>query len=134
MVVMDWAKQTVQEVERTGREGYSVFAFSPGYARTLVSDPAAPELLVFDAEKQGRGLLTEKLVNRYSGDGTLDDSVGLSGLRSTGTAQFAPGLIGQAFRFDGTNAVEGSGDATCWRARRIGRNRSSRSSIRSAEK
>jgi hypothetical protein len=65
-------------------------------------------------EKQGRGLSTEKLVNHYSGDGTLDDSVGVAPLRAVGTVQFAPGLIGQAFKFDGTGAVEGSGDATCW--------------------
>jgi hypothetical protein len=56
----------------------------------------------------------EKLVNHYSGDGTLDDSVGVSPMKAVGTVQFAPGLIGQAFKFNGTGALEGSGDATCW--------------------
>jgi hypothetical protein len=53
-------------------------------------------------------------VNHYSGDGTLDDSVGVSALKTVGAVQFAPGLIGQAFKFNGTGALEGSGDATCW--------------------
>jgi len=114
LVVMDWARQTVEEIGPVGDQGYSVFAFSPAYARAFLADANATELLVFDMEKQGRGLLTEKLVNHYSGDGTLDDSVGVSRLRVAGTVQFAPGLIGQAFKFFGTGALEGSGDATCW--------------------
>jgi hypothetical protein len=114
LAVMDWGRQTVEESAPVGRQGYSVFAFSPAFARTFVSGPAAAELLVFDMEKPGRGLMTEKLVNHYSGDGTLDDSVGVAQLRADGTVRFAPGLIGQAFQFDGTGAVEGSGDATCW--------------------
>ena len=115
LVVMDWTRQTVEEIAPVGDQGYSVFAFSPAYARTFAaSDTGATELLVFDMEKQGPGLLTEKLVNHYSGDGTLDDSVGVSPLRATGTVQFAPGLIGQAFKFNGTGAVEGFGDAACW--------------------
>jgi hypothetical protein len=65
-------------------------------------------------EKQRSGLLTEKLVNHYSGDGTFQDSVGVSLLKALGTVQFAPGLIGQAFKFNGAGALEGSGDATCW--------------------
>ena len=32
----------------------------------------------------------EKLVNHYSGDGTLDDSVGVSPMKAVGTVQFAP--------------------------------------------
>lgn len=115
LVVMDWARQTVEEVAPAGDPGYSVFAFSPARARTFVaSDGAATELLVIDMEKQGRRLLTEKLVNHYSGDGTLDDSVGVAPLRAAGTVRYAPGLIGQAFQFDGMGALEGSGDATCW--------------------
>lgn len=115
LVVMDWARQTVEEIAPVGDRGYSVFAFSPAYARMFAaSDAGATELLVFDMEKQGRGLLTEKLVNHYSGDGTLEDSVGVSLLRAAGPVQFAPGLIGQAFKFDGTGALEGSGDAACW--------------------
>jgi hypothetical protein len=115
LVVMDWARQTVEEIAPIGDQGYSVFAFSPAFARTFAaSDAGATELLVFDMEKQGRGLSTEKLVNHYSGDGTLNDSVGVSPLKAVGTVQFAPGLIGQAFKFNGTGALEGSGDATCW--------------------
>lgn len=115
LVVMDWARQTVEEIAPIGDQGYSVFAFSPAFARTFAaSDAGATELLVFDMEKHGSGLLTEKLVNHYSGDGTLNDSVGVSPLKAVGTVQFAPGLIGQAFKFNGTGALEGSGDATCW--------------------
>ena len=115
LVVMDWARQTVQEAAPVGHPGYSIFAFSAAYARTFAaSEVGATELLVFDMEKRGSGLSTEKLVNHYSGDGTLDDSVGVSPLRAAGAVQFAPGLIGQAFKFDGTGAVEGSGDAACW--------------------
>ena len=115
LVVMDWARQTVEEIAPVGDQAYSVFAFSPAFARTFAaSDAGATELLVFDMEKHGSGLLTEKLVNHYSGDGTLNDSVGVSPLKAVGTVQFAPGLIGQAFKFNGTGALEGSGDATCW--------------------
>jgi len=114
LVVMDWARQTVEEIAPVGDHGYSVFAFSPTYARTFAANPGATDLLVLDMEKQGCRLSTEKLVNHYSGDGTLDDSVGMAPLKAAGTVQFAPGLIGQAFKFDGTEAVEGSGDATCW--------------------
>jgi len=114
LVVMDWARQTVEEIAPIGDQWYSVFAFSPAGARTFAASEAATELLVFDMEKQGSGLLTEKLVNHYSGDGTLDDSVGVSPMKAVGTVQFAPGLIGQAFKFNGTGALEGSGDATCW--------------------
>ncbi len=38
----------------------------------------------------------------------------MSRLKAVGTVQFAPGLLGQAFKFTGVGAVEGSGDATCW--------------------
>ena len=114
LVVMDWAKQTVEEIAAVGDEAYSVFAFSPAYARTFAVSGADRELLVFNMEKPGRGLPTEKLVNHYSGDGTMDDSVGVAPLRTAGTVRFAPGYIGQAFQFDGTGEVEGSGDATCW--------------------
>jgi hypothetical protein len=114
LAVMDWARQTVEEVAPVERGGYSAFAFSPAYSRTFVSDAAATELLVFNGEKPEHRLLTDKLVNHYSGDGTMDDSVGVAPLRAVGAVRFAPGLIGQAFRFDGTNAVEGSGDGTCW--------------------
>ena len=61
LVVMDWARQTVEEIAPIGDQGYSVFAFSPAFARTFAaSDAGATELLVFDMEKQGRGLSTEK--------------------------------------------------------------------------
>jgi hypothetical protein len=116
LVVMDWARQTVEEIAPIGDRSYDVFAFSPAGARTFAaaSGTAATELLVFDMEKQPSGLLTEKLVNHYSGDGTLQDSVGVSMLKAAGAVQFAPGLIGRAFKFSGTGALEGSGDATCW--------------------
>ena len=114
LVVMDWARQTVEEIAPPGSQPYSVFAFSPGYARTFAAGSGAMDLLVFDGENQVGRLSTEKLVNHYSGDGVLDDSVGVSPLRVAGALQFAPGLIGQAFRFDGTGVLEGSGDATCW--------------------
>jgi hypothetical protein len=113
VVVMDWARQTVEEVAPVGDQSYSVFAFSPAYARTFAAGVGATQLLVFDMDG-GRGPSTEKLVNHYSGDGALDDSVGVARLRAIGAVQFAPGLVGQAFHFDGTGAVEGSGDATCW--------------------
>jgi len=112
--VMDWARQTVDEIAPIGNQSYSVFAFSPAGGRTFVASGAATELLVFDMEKQERELTTEKLVNHYSGDGTFDDSVGVGALKAAGTVQFAPGLIGQAFQFNGTGALEGFGDATCW--------------------
>ena len=112
LVVMDWARQTMEEIAPVGDPRYSVFAFSP--ARTFAASGASTELLVFDMEKQGCGLLSERLVNHYSGDGTLDDSVGVSALKTTGAVQFAPGLVGQAFKFNGTGALEGSGDAACW--------------------
>ncbi len=115
-VVMDWARQTVDEIAPIGDQSYSVFAFSRAGARTFAASSVtgATELLVFDMEKQGCGLSTEKLVNHYSGDGTLDDSVGVSALKAAGAVQFAPGLVGQAFQFNGTATLEGSGDATCW--------------------
>jgi len=115
LVVMDWARQTVEEIAPLSDKGYSVFAFSPAGARAFAASYSGnTELLVFDMEKQGCGLLTEKLVNHYSGDGTLEDSVGVSALKAAGTVQFAQGLIGQAFQFNGAGALEGSGDATCW--------------------
>jgi hypothetical protein len=115
-VVMDWARQTVEETAPVGDQPYSLFAFSPAPARTFAAaaGTGATELLVFDMEKQQPGMITEKLVNHYSGDGALQDSVGVSLLKALGTVQFAPGLIGQAFKFNGTGALEGSGDATCW--------------------
>jgi hypothetical protein len=116
LVVMDWARQTVEEIAPVGDQSYDVFAFSPAPARTFAgaSGTAATELLVFDMENQRRGPMTEKLVNHYSLDGTLQDSVGVSLLKALGAVHFAPGLIGQAFKFNGTGALEGSGDATCW--------------------
>jgi hypothetical protein len=116
LVVMDWARQTVEEIAPIGSQGYSVFAFSREGARTFAASSVTgvTELLVFDMEKPGCGLLTEKLVNHYSGDGTFEDSVGVSSLKAAGAVRFAPGLIGQAFQFNGTGALEGSGDATCW--------------------
>jgi hypothetical protein len=116
LVVMDWARQTVEEIAQIGNQSYSVFAFSRAGARTFAASSVtgATELLVFDMEKQECGLSTEKLVNHYSGDGTLDDSIGVSALKAAGTVQFAPGLVGQALQFNGTGVLEGSGDATCW--------------------
>ncbi len=113
--VIDWARQTVEESAPAADASYSLFAFSPACRRTFVASGAgATELLVFDMEKPAGALLTEKLVNHYTGDGTLDDSIGVAALRAVADVQYAPGLIGQAFKFDGTGAVQGSGDATCW--------------------
>jgi hypothetical protein len=114
LVVMDWARQTVEEIAPIGDQPYSVIAFSPEGARTFAASEASTELLVFDMQKHVSGLPTGKLVNHYSGDGTLNDSVGMSAMEAIGAVRFAPGLIGQAFKFNGTSALKGSADGTCW--------------------
>jgi DNA-binding winged helix-turn-helix (wHTH) protein/WD40 repeat protein len=116
LAVVDWAKLTVTETAPVQENTYGIFAFAPTGARTFVASPDRDaNLLVFDTEGPECGSPNQGLVNRYTGDGTFDDSIGTSALRAVGIVTFEPGLVGQAFRFSGKGAfLEGIGGASCW--------------------
>jgi WD40 repeat protein len=116
LVVMDWARQMATEVAPVQGRTYNFLVFSPSGGRTFAASFAGGhEILVFDTEKRGCVVSPETLANQYSGDGTFDDTVGVSALTSVGAVEFAPGLIGQAFKFSGTGSIlEGAGGAACW--------------------
>jgi YVTN family beta-propeller protein len=99
MAVWDWARRTILEQIDVPGVGFEGVAFTPAGDRLFVSGTVG--LLAFDAEKEECLPPTRGLVNLYSGDGTFDDSQGMASLTSASLPHFAPGSIGQAFRFNG---------------------------------
>jgi WD40 repeat protein len=116
LVVMDWAREMVTEIAPVRGKAHSIFASTPTGSHTFVASfQVDRDLLVFDTEERRCGSSPDRLANQYSGDGTFDDSVGVSALTAIGTVKFAPGIIGQAFQFNGMGAhLEGGGGAGCW--------------------
>jgi Concanavalin A-like lectin/glucanases superfamily len=121
LTVMDWAKQTITEVTPVQNGPFSRIAFTPKGDRLFAaSGDGGTELMVLDTEKRECSPSLPGLANWYSGDGTLDDSIGVSSLTAVGTVTFAPGLIGQAFQFGSRYAALRAGGAaacpSCYRA------------------
>jgi hypothetical protein len=78
-------------------------AVTPSGERVFVSMNEGKGIVVLDAEKEECLPPVHGLVNYYPGDGTLDDAHGVGALGG-GTMAFAPGLQGQAFRFNGKSS------------------------------
>jgi len=113
LVVMDWAKQTITEVAPGQRGTHMVF--TPDGGRLFLAGDGENELAVFDTEGPGCGSRPSGVANQYSGDGTFDDSVGVSRLEAIGTIGFAPGVVGQAFKFRGAgDSLRGDPASACW--------------------
>ncbi len=98
--VVDPLRDTLLERYSRVGERYGRAAFAPMGNRMFI--PVSPTgLLVLDTLDQRCLPPAQGLFNLYSGDGTLDDERQAQPLVSEGGIEFAPGLIGQAFRFNG---------------------------------
>ena len=101
---VDPVKETVSERFARPGEFYRKTAFMPAGDRAIVAiEPAG--ILVLDRLDAGCLPPAQGLYNLYSGDGTLDDEQQVDSLRAEGGVGFAPGLIGQAFHFNGEDAL-----------------------------
>jgi hypothetical protein len=102
--VLDPLKDTLLETYARNGEGYGKAAFTPAGDRAFI--PASPAgILVLDALDPGCLPPAQGLFDLYSGDGTLDDERQAQPLVAEGGFEFAPGLIGQAFRFNGKDSL-----------------------------
>ena len=101
--VLDPLKDTLLERYARVGEKYGKVAFSPTGNRAFI--PVSPTgILVLDALDPGCQPPAQGLFNLYSGDGTLDDERQTQPLIAEGGLKFAPGLIGQAFHFNGKDS------------------------------
>lgn len=100
LTMWDWAKR--KTVERIPSPGSNWAAISPSGHRVFLSLQSGG-ILAFDAESEACLPPLGGLVNNYSADGTYDDAQGMGVLKNN-QVDFAPGLVGQAFRFNGTSS------------------------------
>jgi DNA-binding beta-propeller fold protein YncE len=105
LVVWDWARQMVVERLSDPAVAFESVAFAPEGNRAFISASNVLGVLVFEAEKEECLLPTQGLANLYSGDGTLQDSSAVASLTSARPPVYAPGRIGQAFRFNGKDSL-----------------------------
>jgi Concanavalin A-like lectin/glucanases superfamily len=68
---------------------------------TTVLCSAGANLLGEDSNKRGCAPLPSGAVSWWPGDGNTDDIVGSNNGQLNGGAKFAPGFVGEAFKFDG---------------------------------
>jgi DNA-binding winged helix-turn-helix (wHTH) protein/DNA-binding beta-propeller fold protein YncE len=102
--VLDPLSGTVLEKLARPGEEYSNVAFTPAGNRAIV--PVIPTgILVLDMLDERCLPSTQGLSNLYSGDGTLSDVRQVNSLEAEGGVDFAPGLIGQAFHFNGKDGL-----------------------------
>jgi DNA-binding winged helix-turn-helix (wHTH) protein len=99
--VFDMARRKIVERLRYGQARLDAAAFTPRGDRLFVALGGKPGLLVFDAEQGECSAPELGLANLYTGDGTPDDAVAAGTATSEDEIQFAPGAVGQAFRFTG---------------------------------
>jgi DNA-binding winged helix-turn-helix (wHTH) protein/DNA-binding beta-propeller fold protein YncE len=101
--VLNPLKDTLLERYARVGEKYGKAAFSPAGNRAFI--PVSPTgILVLDTLDPGCLPPTQGVFNLYSADGTLDDERQTQPLVAEGGLEFAPGLIGQAFHFNGKNS------------------------------
>ena len=102
--VLDPLKEKVLERYAGFGEGHGRVVFTPAGNRAFL--PVSPTgILVLDALDPGCLPSKEGLFDLYSGDGTLDDERQAQPLVPEGGIEFAPGLIGQAFHFNGEDSL-----------------------------
>jgi len=113
VAVVNWAKRTVLERFSLDSPAHGM-VFTPTGNRLFVALVNAPTLLVFGPPKEDCLPPPRGLSNLYSGDGTVDDSQGIGTLTADGAMHFAPGLVGQAFRFNGEDTLlDAPANAAC---------------------
>ncbi len=102
--VLDPLKGAVLERYAQTGETYRKASFTPAGNRAFI--PVSPAgILVLDALEPECLPPENGLFNLYSGDGTLDDAKEVVALSAEGGVEFGPGLIGQAFRFNGRDSA-----------------------------
>ena len=101
LVVWDWARRMTVETIPFNGNGGNWAAISSSGNRTFVSPSDGDGgIVAFDAEREECLPPSRGLVNYYTADGTENDGHG-SGVLKNHEVTFAPGRMGQAFRFDG---------------------------------
>lgn len=103
--IIDAAKYSV--LEKWDFQSVSFALARDGRRAYLGADPGQSVVFI-DRESSDCNPPQPGLAILYAADGTTDDSAGLTALRSQGRLQFAPGRVGQAFAFDGSNLLSTS--------------------------
>ncbi len=96
--VLNLARRTTLERFNPGRNTTRV-AVTPKLDRVFATLWGTPGMLVFKTDVRHCPSEELGLANLYAGDGTLDDVVGAGTATSANPPTFAPGVVGQAFRF-----------------------------------
>jgi len=104
-LVYDLSRRRSLEKFSRPDEAYREVLYAPDGDQVFISLATKPEILMFRTGASACCETLPGLTNLYPGDGTLDDIVGLGSGRSDSDIAFAPGVIGQAFRFDSKNYV-----------------------------
>ena len=103
IAIWDWARGLTLETMVLPRGGSNWASLAPSGDRAFVSMNETDGLLVFDAEPDACVPAARGLLNYYPGEGTTDDSRGNGSLTGK-SIDFAPGLRGRAFSFNGSNS------------------------------
>lgn len=102
--VIDIASLSVREALPLPNVRRVLFAPDGKRAWAVLQEPGA--IAVLDTSKGACIAPPRGLAGWWPGDGSADDARGANNNgRLTGSAGFAPGLVGQAFRFDGSGSV-----------------------------
>lgn len=110
LYVVDAAKYSILENLAIGADLDGQIASAPDMSRIYVGSSVNHDLTVLEPERPECAPPSEGLAMLFSGDGTLNDSVGICTLDRFGSVTFVPGKVGQAFSLNG----EHSSLTTAW--------------------
>lgn len=112
LTVIDATRGAIREKWAHGLGDYALAIRGPeGHRLFLGGDHS---ILVLDLEDQACSSPQNGLAQFYSGDGTMEDTAGVTALTARGQVAFVPGKIGQAFFFNGSGFLEGPQGADYW--------------------
>jgi DNA-binding winged helix-turn-helix (wHTH) protein len=106
LTVIDTIRYSVLEAWNAGEEVR--LAAADVRRRRVYVGSRESDVLVLEPERVDCAQSPAGLAILYTGDGTLDDAIGITTLTSHGTFRFVPGRVGQAFFLDGNGYLSES--------------------------